>query len=446
MEKTTRLRWKTQWKRISLWIMVILVPLLLVVSAIPGRANEWKGEETVIISPQDVINDDFYRAAQTITIDGRIKGDAVIAAKRITINGTIEGDLIAAGQLITVNGSVNDDIRMAGQVLIIGQSARIKDDVIAAGYSLDNQAGSTIGGNLDYAGAQATIAGTVNSNLRAVTNGLKVVGTINGNVDTIVGDETITPPPFWPKPLESVPTIPPGLTLASSAKVGGELVYRSTQVATLESGATLAGKVTHYPLEHPERPQQPAQAGVVFHLQRLAAIVLLGWLLLRFFPHWPQEIGAIAQARPLPALGCGIVSIAAVITSIIALVIGTIVAMAILGLTVPILIGPVFGLGFLSIFALSLGFALVAGFIPDIVASLLSGQWFMHQLQRDQPPNRLLTLAIGASIFVIVTAIPVLGGIVNVLVILLGLGAIWLWGRHHSLCEFSRSRPLMTTA
>jgi hypothetical protein len=36
---------------------------------------------------------------------------------------------------------------------------------------------------------------------------------------------------------------------------------------------------------------------------------------------------------------------------------------------------------------------------------------------------------VGVVLFIIITAIPILGGLVNLVVVLLGLGALWLLGR-----------------
>jgi cytoskeletal protein CcmA (bactofilin family) len=153
---------RSQLKQIGRFLIAgLLLSLLLSLIPTPAWSDEIAGPKSITIGAKEVINDDLYLAADKITIDGIIKGDAVVAASQITLNGTVEGDLIAAGRIITVNGSVNDDVRMAGQVLVLGETARIKDDLIAAGYSLENKKGSTIGGDLSYFGGQSRLAGTV---------------------------------------------------------------------------------------------------------------------------------------------------------------------------------------------------------------------------------------------------------------------------------------------
>jgi len=120
------------WLKKGLAIVAVLL-LNLVWLAPVAWAVEFKGGEEVVIGPDEVIEDDLYVGAGTITIEGTIKGDLVAAGSEITVNGTVEGDLIAAGGYITINGDIEDDARIAGGTLTLGPNARIGDDVLAAG-------------------------------------------------------------------------------------------------------------------------------------------------------------------------------------------------------------------------------------------------------------------------------------------------------------------------
>jgi cytoskeletal protein CcmA (bactofilin family) len=134
-------------KNLVLIFALVLAPLLLSIS--PVFSNNTIARKQVTITSNQVINDDLYLAGETFTIDGRVKGDAVLAGKQITINGIIDGDLIVAGQTVLINGTVNDDVRIAGQVLMLDSKAKIGDDLIAAGASLEKKAGSSVGGDIN---------------------------------------------------------------------------------------------------------------------------------------------------------------------------------------------------------------------------------------------------------------------------------------------------------
>jgi hypothetical protein len=49
----------------------------------------------------------------------------------------VQGDLIAASQSVEVGVTVNDYARIAGQTLLLRDGAWVRDDLLAAGYSLE---------------------------------------------------------------------------------------------------------------------------------------------------------------------------------------------------------------------------------------------------------------------------------------------------------------------
>jgi cytoskeletal protein CcmA (bactofilin family) len=404
-------------------LAAFLLPMLLMLLSTPVWATESVEQKSITIGAQEVINDDLYLMADIVTIDGIVKGDAVVAASRITLNGTVEGDLIAAGQVITVNGTVNDDVRMAGQVLLLGQSARVKDDVVAAGYSLENRSGSAIGGSLTYFGGQGLLSGTVQQTVRGAAASLQLTGSVKGNVDVMVGTHELSHPPFLPD--VQIPQVPSGLTLTDTAQIGGELTYHSAADAKISPAAAIAGRVVRENLSAEVQPDRPAVT-VISHLQRLLALMLIGWLVLRFAPNWLQSLSTTVQARPLPSLGWGIVTVAAVLAATIAVSIVMGVLLVISGFLLPSLALPILGIGLFALFALFLGFGIVVSFIPPIILSFLGGQWIMAKFHPDQATNSLAMLVIGLVGFVILTALPAIGGVFNAIITFLGLGALWL--------------------
>jgi cytoskeletal protein CcmA (bactofilin family) len=418
---------------------LVLLPMLLAVS--PVWSSNVETQKPAIVGATQVIDDDLYLAGETVTIDGTVKGDAVLAGKQVTVNGNVEGDLIAAGQVITLNGTVRDDVRIAGQVLILDNKARVGDDLIAAGASLENKAGSTVGGNLNFIGAQALLAGTVKQNVQGGMNSLELRGSVGQNMQvTTIGDPNPLEAPFIPTVPVTIPNIPLGLTLTDTAKIGGKLIYQSTRAAQISQKAQVASAVVREELSHDRatssssspvwiaQPPTPAQI-VLERLQRLVALILVGWLVMRFVPGLTQSLAATVQAKPLPSLGWGVVTCVGVVVTAIAIAFTTLLLMFLLALFLPNLIPAIFGMGILANLSLAIGFGIIASYLPQIIVSFLGGRWLLQQLRPETSSRSFVALVVGLVAFVVLTAIPVLGWLVSLISVLLGLGAIWIWGR-----------------
>jgi hypothetical protein len=92
--------------------------------------------------------------------------------------------------------------------------------------------------------------------------------------------------------------------------------------------------------------------------------------------------------------------------------------------------------GILAFFATVLAFILAASFLAKIVFGITLGKWILVRANSPLAENKYWPMVIGVAITVFVVALftfPLvpgfLGGLMNFIVILFGLGAMWLWGR-----------------
>ena len=138
-------------KRLMTWIGLLGIVALLFLTAVPSAAAlQFMGDEEIIIAEGVTISDDLIVGTNRFVLNGTIEGDLIVGGTDIEINGTVEGDLMAAGQSITINGRIADDVRIAGAALTLGPKARVMDDMLALGYSLENRAGSLVDGDLFF--------------------------------------------------------------------------------------------------------------------------------------------------------------------------------------------------------------------------------------------------------------------------------------------------------
>lgn len=381
-----------------------------------------------MIGRGEVVEGDLYVAANSVTIDGTIKGDLVAVASLVTINGVVEGDLLAAGQAILINGEVRDDARVAGQAILLAPVARVNGDLAVGGLSLENQAGSRVQGDLLIGAYQALLAGEIGRNITGGLNRLELRGSVGGDIDIAVGGDSdpsaVQFSPAGPIPL---PRVQPNLTLADSARIGGKLIYHSIVAATVNPSAQIAGGVTFdpQPATSAQPAGQPAIPGLSY-LQRFGGLLLIGLLLLWLMPGWTRRLADTIEARPLPSLGWGLVTFFAFIAAALAVMALTIALAVLLGwLTLGGLVGMTVVLGMLLDAVLVTGYIAFAAYIAQIVVGYMVARWLLRYVQPAWAERPVVPLVLGVLLYVVLRAIPGLGPLVGMAVVLAGLGALW---------------------
>jgi cytoskeletal protein CcmA (bactofilin family) len=425
----------------------VLAALLALTFCTPAYAFDGRGGDKVIIEKGEVINDDLYVGAQEFVLDGTVNGDLIVFAQTVTINGKVDGDLMAAAQSVAVNGQVTGSIRMAGSILQVGEKASIGMDIVGAGYSLEGRQGSSIGQDLVFAGGQILLAGDVARNVKVGTGGFELRGNVGGNVDAEVGEADqgrAGPPPamFMPQSSLKAPNVKPGLTIDSSATIAGNLKYSQSKEVTIPAGV-VSGKVTRTePRSDTTTPRAETAAqkitkwGLNF-IRNSITLILIGLLLLWLFPFFVRGLSDQLQSKPLPSLGWGVVAWAAFFFVLLVIVAITAIAGILFGvLTLGQLTGTVIWLGILTLFGLIVGFILVTTFVAKVVFGVALGKWIFTQTHSPLAEHRYWPMVVGVLITLTVITllsfplIPVgFGWLVNFAIVLLGLGALWLWSR-----------------
>src|SRR5205085_6447309 len=98
-------------------------------------------------------------------------------------------------------------------------------------------------------------------------------------------------------------------------------------------------------------------------------------------------------------------------------------------LTLGGLVAMIVSLGVLLNAALVVGYIAFVAYMAQIVVSCMAGRWLLQRTQPAWAERPIIPLVVGLILYVILTAIPWLGGFVGLLVALLGMGALWDWGR-----------------
>jgi cytoskeletal protein CcmA (bactofilin family) len=320
------------------------------------------------------------RGGQEVTVPAgeTVQGDLIASAGRVRIDGRVDGDLVASG----------------GEVIVAGT---VTGDVLAA-------AGST------------TISGQVDGDVRAATGQARVEGRVGEDVVLGAGQATI----------------------ARGAQIGGDLIVGAGRLSLdgTVTGSVLGG-VGNYTrtgsvggseqvrVQPPERERTLTQRGFDL-LRRYLSILVVGLLLLWLLPRAFRGAADAVRGRPLVSFGVGILGfIGAVVLLVLVILVTVLLAVALGLLSLGQLVGAaVFG-GTLAAAIVAFLFFLAVAFGAQATVGLGLGRLLFRGPRRSFL-NGFLALVIGVAVVVLLSAIPVAGGFLEALVVLLGLGALLL--------------------
>ena len=414
--------------------LVLLMSLLLFVFVPLTKAFDGIDGENVTIEAGEVVEDDLYVGANTFVLNGTIKGDLIVASAETVINGTVEGDLLAVGQLIVINGTITDDARVGAMAIELGEGAAIGDDLIAAGYSLHGKSGSLVSQDLVFAGFQALLAGDVNEDVWVGVNSLQVNGRIGGNITAEVGEEESAPPvnPYQFMPdAPAMPVVPSGLTVDDAAEIGGDFNYRSHKSFSIPASAVEGDVDFSQETVSVDNVSEPSTGQAVWrHVRRFITLALIGALLVWQAPNFVTRLSEQLSEKPVPSLGWGALVYFAVPVLIIVLIVAAILLALFFGLlqfgnlsSAVIFVSLAVGFAFMVVFVL------VLLYLTKIIVGYFVGHQILQRLSPTLADTPYWPLLLGLLLIVAVIAIPWLGGLVNWIIALVGVGALWLMWR-----------------
>ena len=354
--------------------------MLALASPLPGRAIDVRTDATVTVAEGETLDDTLIAFAESITVDGVVTGDLIAGGQVVIVRGVVEGNLVAMGQRLEIAGTVRGTVVGLGQGIDV--DGAIDGDLYAAGESLVVGDGGRIGGNVVMAGADASFGGAVGADVHAFAARLDVSGEVGRDL-TVYGDRVVIQAP---------------------ARIGGDLeaTVADEDRIQVDPGATVVGETT---IELHEEEIGPSRfATVSFYvgqILRLGAAVVAGLCLLWLLPAF-KGVRLDAPRDVLTAGGVGFLAVVA--TPVAALV----AAITIIGIPVAIVAIMAWILG------LYLSKILVAYFVGR--ALLKSGD--------DSLGSTVLALLAGLVLVAVAVNVPLVGGVINVLLVVIGLGAL----------------------
>lgn len=164
-------------------IVIIVMLALFALTSVAGvaMASNNNQQTSVVLPASDIQNGLLAKSGESVSIDGKVTGDAWLAgstvvingdvegslytaASEVTVKGTVRGNVMAAGSKVTIEGRVGGSSYLAGSDIIVGKDAKVAGSMVAFG-SIYNQQGN-VGTQAYLFGSQVTVDGTIGSNTK----------------------------------------------------------------------------------------------------------------------------------------------------------------------------------------------------------------------------------------------------------------------------------------
>ncbi|WP_226004810.1 bactofilin family protein [Natrinema salinisoli] len=310
-----------------------------------------------------------------------------------TVAGQTDGQ--TGGTVVVDEGETVDSLEAFGGSVVV--RGTVTGDVSAVGGDVRIEQTGSVGGDIDAAGGSVTIAGTVDGDVNVGAGSLTVAesGTVGGTLMAGVGSATID------GTIEGDAEIgAETIRLGETASIAGDLRYDGDLEGNTDA---VAGEIQEDPsLGVDVAPTIQPFASWLFTAYVLALNLLVGALLLALFPRFSAGVADRVASGPLRSGLVGLGVLVGIPVLLIAL------AITVVGIPLSMIGGFVFGLLL---------------WIGTIYGRFAVAAWLLSLVGLG---NRWLALVVGlvAGALLSRLPIPIVGEAINLLVLLLGLGAL----------------------
>lgn len=358
---------------------------------VPKPVKQWTGE-TVEFALGGAMPGPHFRAGSAISLTEDLKGDVYLAGGTVNIDAVIDGDLIVAGGTVILNGEVTEDLRIVGGTLVLNGS--IGQDVTAAGGTINFTSDSQVDGSVIAAGGNINYNGQITGNLLTRAGQASLAGLFGQNIRLGSGSFEVAP----------------------EASIGGDLVAQYEETSSVSAEAQIIGETQVEKTQYTERAERAKTRfgglakgfSVAGAITTLAMSLASGLVILLLFPKFSQKLAQSIIDQPFATMGWGFLKL--VVTPIVLVLL----LMSLIGM-------PLAGIVFLLY--------LLSFFVANWIASLAVGQRLAKEVEVKFMDNPYWQFTVGLVLIKLVGLIPFIGDLVKFALFLMGLGALFIWGK-----------------
>ena len=346
---------------------LVLTGSLLLASTLSCRRRE---------EPANVLvrrGDDVLATGSMATIMDSVPGDAILASGDVSFGGVTGGDYLGAGGKQAITGRIHGSLRAAGGDIHV--AAAVDRNVSIAAGRIELDSAGVVARNAYLFGGDVTVDGAVRGSLVAYGGAIVLNGVVGGDVDVGAGSLRIGP----------------------HAQIAGNLTYRvRSGQARIDPAAHITGKVTALPVTN---------RWGWWHLLWIFGFLVLGAATVALLPRFMAEAAEILPLRPGRSALVGVGWLVIVPIAV------CVAAITIIGLPLALLMTAIY-------------LALI--FVGSIPFSIWLGQLLLSSRARKGREGALINFLFGGFLLIIFGVIPIVGGWVSLVAVILGLGTILL--------------------
>lgn len=356
-------------KKMFLIFATVLVACLVFVNTASAAQFGIAGDDGRLILTDQVF-DNYIATGGQVIIDADIHGDLIVFAANAEINSNIYGNLIIGTGQVKINGEVAKNVYAASGQIEFSESSNIKGDIFLA-------SGNTF------------INNKVEGKLYAGTGSLIIGGVLNKGFSANSGS----------------------INIKNNSQILGDIKYTSPEKMSIESTATIKGNIDENIVDKETEKEDKqkfnafgSSAGfagkVTSTLISLISALIVGIILITLFPKFSEKVSSNIQNKFWPSTGWGLL--------------GIIVLPIVMIISLVLIVGAPFSL-------ILLGFYWLFIYLAKIFVGLCLG---LHLSKNKMKPVWAMTF--GLFLLYLIGIIPIIGGIANFVIVLVGFGAIYL--------------------
>ena len=380
---------------------IVLITILIFSLTIPivRAENETDiGDENSILAVETEHNEDTHTDesnSETIgnnTSDMK-KNDVYLIGDEITIDYVVDGNLFVIAKTVNINSQIGGDAFICAQTINVGQKGYIFSNLFALSQELKVDG---VVYDLYTCSQNTTINGYIYRDIKVASNTLNLNGTIGRNAFVTVENLKFS---------ETNDTESNGESISSSkAMIYGNLNYSAKNEINIPEG-TVTGTVNYSKLDVSEGNNvSNILQNYILDLGTFLVTVSVIWLLILWLaPKFLSKTDYLVSEKVLPSLGFGALATVSIIIAAIILVI--------LGITAEIAL-------------LSIGLLALLLFIGVPTFTISLNQFICSKLKMDKNIAKFGILIATSAVIWLTTLIPFVGGLINLIIKLIGLGII----------------------